>query len=442
MPFSFLKYLQPTHYFRLVKEDKHYVFPKVDNLNQELLQALNVDDGYTTKNATLYDLSWQAIQKGYIGDAETYTQFDTIPIVDEYRFIRKYFNTAWVFYVLLLRLVTLHNPIKELKGWYHTRHIKRWDVYLQPIDYYNWKTFRSLLIQENPLLTVVIPTLNRYEYLKDVLKDLEQQDYTNFEVIIMDQSVPFQESFYNQFSLDLKVKYQKEKALWLARNTAIKQAKGDYILLFDDDSRVEPNWISDHLKCLDFFNAEVSSGVSISIVGAEVPKHYKYFKVSDQLDTGNVLVKKSIFKSLGLFDRQFEGQRMGDGEFGLRIYLHGFKNISNPYAKRLHLKVGTGGLRDMGSWDAFRPKKWLAARPIPSVLYFYRRYFGNAAARLVLLRTIPISIIPYRFKKNKPFLVFGVFLTVLFLPIVCFQVAWSWSLSSKKIKEGALIERL
>jgi GT2 family glycosyltransferase len=212
------------------------------------------------------------------------------------------------------------------------------------------------------------------------------------------------------------------------------------LLFFDDDSRVGSDWITNHLKCLDFFKADLSSGVSISKVGAKVPEHYAFFRLSDQLDTGNVLIKKDVFKAIGLFDRQFEKQRMGDGEFGLRAYLHGFLNVSNPHAKRLHLKVGSGGLREMGSWDAFRTQRWFSPRPIPSVLYFFRSYFGNVAAKRALWRTVPLSIMPYKFKTNKGMMLLGVFVSLLLTPIVLFQVFKSWRLSGKKLKEGALIE--
>jgi glycosyltransferase involved in cell wall biosynthesis len=292
------------------------------------------------------------------------------------------------------------------------------------------------------MVSVVIPTLNRYEYLKDVLTDLEKQDYSNFEVIVVDQSTPFREGFYSNFKLDLTLVRQTERALWLARNHAIEISKGEYMLLFDDDSRVAPNWISNHLKCLDFFNAEISSGVSLSAVGAEVPKNYAYFRISDQIDTGNVLLKKQVFRDIGLFDRQFEKQRMGDGEFGLRAYLNGYKNISNPYADRIHLKVGSGGLREMGSWDAFRPKKLFAPRPIPSVLYLYRKYFGRKRALLAIYRSVPQSIIPYRYKKNKKMLVLGMLISLFLFPFVVLQVFISWRLASKKLREGALIGEL
>lgn len=440
--FKFLTYLQPTSYFSLKKKDGHSIFPVVADLPETIRKQLQLDENYQSDIAKQYDLSWQAIQKGYIGTAETISGVENLPIIDNYRFIRKYFNFAWVLYVLFLRLISLKNPIREISGFFNSRSATP-SLYLKEgIQYLQWEHFDSELVTSQPKVSVIIPTLNRYDYLKDVLQDLELQDYRNFEVIVIDQSEPFNKQFYKDFNLDLKLHYQKEKALWLARNTAIRRSESDYILLFDDDSRFDKDWISNHLKCMDYFDADISSGVSISKVGAKVPEHYSFFRISDQLDTGNVLIKKQLFRTIGLFDRQFEKQRMGDGEYGLRAYLHGYLNISNPYAQRLHLKVDSGGLRQMGSWDAFRTSSIFAPRPIPSVLYFFRTYFGNKRTFLAIIRTVPLSIMPYRFKKNKPLLIFGVFVSLLLLPLVCSQVLKSWRLASKKLIEGPLIEYL
>lgn len=442
MIFKFLKYLHPTHYFQLYRNDGSSVFPIAKQLPQEIQVKLTSDSNFKSELARQYDLSWQAIQNGYVGNAETYKFFEQISKADEYYFLRKYFHPAWVFYVLVIRLLSFKNPITEVSAWRRKSALRN-DPYLKsPIKYDEWENFKSSIISENPLVTVVIPTLNRYEYLRDVLMDLEQQEYKNFEVIIVDQSAPFHKNFYSDFKLDIQLIHQEERALWLARNQTIEKSKGDYLLLFDDDSRVDSDWITNHLKCLDFFSADLSSGVSISTVGAAIPANYSFFHISSQLDTGNVLIKKEVFKKIGLFDRQFEKQRMGDGEFGLRAYLNGFRNISNPHAKRLHLKVGSGGLREMGSWDAFRTNKLFAPRPIPSVLYFYRTYFGNQRARLALLKTVPVSIMPYRYKSNKPMMLLGVLLSVLLSPLVLFQVIKSWRLASVKLKEGAKISQL
>ena len=97
----------------------------------------------------------------------------------------------------------------------------------------------------------------------------------------------------------------------------------------------------------------------------------------------------------------------------MRCFLEGFKNISNPLGKRLHLKTNVGGLRDMGHWDGFRPKKILDPRPIPSVLYYTRKYFGNENAFLLLLINIPPSIMPYKLKKF-PIIIFLFGLVTMF----------------------------
>jgi glycosyltransferase involved in cell wall biosynthesis len=406
------------------------------------MEQLEADVNFKSDKSRMYDLSWQALQKGYIGSVKTYASFEKVPLADEYRFLQKYFHKAWVFYVLILRLISFHNPINEVKAWKKSSNVNRSNYLQTPINYSDWPQFQPSLVSKRPLVSVVIPTLNRYEYLKDVLEDLEGQEYTNFEVIVVDQSLPFQEEFYRKFNLKMKVVQQKKRALWLARNHAIEISEGEYILLFDDDSRVKSDWITNHLKCIDFFDADISSGVSISTVGAEVPKNYSFFRISDQIDTGNVLLKKQIFREIGLFDRQFEKQRMGDGEFGLRAYLNNYKNISNPYAGRIHLKVDSGGLREMGSWDAFRPKKWFGPRPVPSVLYLFRKYYGTKLSLLSLLKTLPPAIIPYQFKKSKKGMILGFILTAFIFPVILIQILKSWKLASVKLKEGAIIKNL
>ena len=445
MIFKFLRYLRSTWYFNLWPERDYSYFPTVGQLERDGVNIV-ADEEYTSVEARERDLAWRAFHSGYIAEKEEMGLdvwgVAALPLEDEYRFIRKNFHKGWVFYVLMIRIFSFKNPFLEIRAYKKSRNVRRNSSNSELISYPDYNTYESRLLYEKPLISVIIPTLNRYEYLKDVFRDLEKQTYKHFEVIVVDQTDDFQEEIYKGWNLDLKYWYQKEKALWKARNEAIKAAKGDYILLYDDDSLVEPDWIEQHLKTLDYFDADLSSGVSLSVVGGKVPAHYSYFRWSEQLDTGNVLLKKDIFRKIGLFDRQFEKQRMGDGEFGLRAYLAGYKNISNPYAKRIHLKVGSGGLREMGSWDAFTPKNLFSPRPIPSVLYFARKYHGNAAARYLLLKSIPFSLVPYRFKGNKKAMVLGAPIALLLFPFVIIQMGISWRKASRKLKEGERIEIL
>jgi len=445
--FSFKKYVTPTSYFNLKPIKDHGYFPDNDELITES-ERIPADKAYKSFNAQERDRAYRAFQMGYIGkDRDMVSSIDVwedvkIPVVDEYRFLRKYYHRAWPYFALLYRIVTLKNPIRELRAFIKSRTVNA-ELGVGPsYQYPEFESYHCDLIEKKPFISVIIPTLNRYEYLKDVFKDLEKQTYKHFEVIVVDQSEPFDEEQFQGWDLDLKYWYQSDKALWKARNDAIRSSKGDFILLYDDDSLIEDDWIEQHLKCIEYFDADISSGVSISVVGAAVPAHYSYFRWSDQLDTGNALVKREVFETIGLFDRQFEKQRMGDGEFGLRSYLNGIRNISNPRAKRVHLKAGHGGLRHKGGWDAFRPKNFWDPRPMPSVLYLYRKYFGFEATMLSILKHLPPSIVPYRLKRNRYLLVFGALVSVFLIPVLFLAVARSWRSASRMLNEGAKIDNL
>ena len=441
MLFRFLKYIQPTHYFQLYRNDETSIFPKYNKLPEEIVAQLQPEANFKSEKAREYDLSWQAVNRGYIGNSEVYTSFEKIPVVDEYRFLRKYFHPVWVFYVLMLRLFSFKNPFPEIIAWKKSKDSIRSHYLNNPINYSNWKKQRSPLVENKPLVSVIIPTLNRYEYLINVLSDFEKQTYKNFEILIIDQSQPFQEDFCNNFNLKIRHIKQNEPALWLARNSAIEKSEGNFIALSEDDVRIDTNWIENHLRCLDFFKADISAGVFYP-EGSTIPQERSFFCIASQFATGNAMLYKDVFKKIGLFDRQFEKQRMGDGEFGLRAYLNNIKSISNPIASCVDIKAGTGGLRQMGSWDAFRPKKLFAPRPIPSVLYLYRKYFGRKRALLAIMRSVPQSIIPYRYKKNKKMLALGMLISIFLFPFVILQVVISWKLATKKLREGAMIGAL
>jgi len=361
---------------------------------------------------------------------------------DVYRFVRKYHKKIWLYFTLFQRLLLLYNPVNEFIGLWQTRKVKNTNLFQTHYDYEDYPAFDSPLIKLNPHVTIIIPTYNRYESLNRVLEDLQEQFYSNFEVIVIDQSHHFHKEFYNKFDFNHHIIRQEKPALWRARDRGITSAKSEYILFLDDDSRIAPDWISEHLKCLDYFQADISSGISISRIGEKVPENYYYFRWSDQLDTGNVLIKRKVFENCGLFDKQFEKMRMGDGEFGVRAYLNGFKNISNSKASREHLKIAKGGLRDMGHWDAFRPTKIFAPRPVASVLYFWRKYWGNKSAIFALLQTIPLSLNLYRQKGKKSGYFISLLVFILFFPLVIIQVICSWRRSGKMINRGSMIGKI
>jgi GT2 family glycosyltransferase len=448
--FSFIRYTQPGWQFNItpkknIEFSSCYYHPQLLPLKE--LKDIEPDSSFDTDSARNADIGYRAWMRGELiwTDKTASDKIRYLPrpsIKDEYTFLLKYWGKPWAIFALMQRLLSFNNPLSEVRCFIAASSKKRVNPYTNPIVRNNFYSFESSLIKEQPFVCVIIPTLNRYKYLKDVLADLEQQDYKNFEVVVVDQSNPFDEDFYKPFNLSINVINQKERLLWTARNNAVKATKAEYLLFFDDDSRVERDWITQHLKCLDYFNADISAGVSLATVGMKIPQSYSYFRWADQFDSGNAMVKRRIFKDIGLFDEQYNKQRMGDGEFGLRAYLNGYKSISNPAAPRVHLKVSDGGLREMGSWDGFRPKKWFAPKPIPSVVFLYKKYYPKSLYKSMMLLGIMLSNVSYRNKGSNKMLALSIGLTVIKSPLLVIQFLRARGIANKMVSKDNGIKLL
>ena len=428
--FKFIKYIQPLWYYRLAFRVPHVVLVDKEEIDK-LVEAGKILRGAYSKDEALYlDLAYQALQMGYIPNQSDKPSFQNVVVhgvADNYRFIFRHFGRAKALYVLFWRIISFKNPIREIYSFLKNRESKVLLAYTEPEQ----SRFLCETIAE-PSVSVIIPTLNRYEYLKDVLADLEKQTYKNFDVWICDQTDDYQSEFYKGWDLKLNAFQQEKKALWRARNECIRKSNGDYLLFFDDDSRVEPNWIEEHLKVVS--PRRISAGVTDTVVGGGKGIKSGIYHLSDSLDTGNVMIDRGVFEIAGFFDEKFEKLRMGDGEYGLRSLLKGFEIISNPHAGRVHLKGESGGLRQMGAWDAIHSIGLFKPRPIPSSLYLARKHFDDETALIYGLSQLPKSLIPYRLKgsgalKKIPYL-FG---SILLSPILLLTFWMAWRKSTEML---------
>jgi len=150
MIFNFIKYIRPTHYFNLKNKNGEYVYPEIAVLSKEVLAKLKVDKNYQTNTAQNLDLVYQALEKGYIGSFKKMKYFPKLPVVDEYRFVRKYFSSFCYSHTFLLRILSFKNPIKEVYGFLKSLKVSKEQLHKYPIAYSNWFTFESDLVKSNP----------------------------------------------------------------------------------------------------------------------------------------------------------------------------------------------------------------------------------------------------------------------------------------------------
>jgi len=326
----------------------------------------------------------------------------TAPLDEHDRFLllRRVFGRKWVRYAAVRRALAHRRPLRVARAMRASGEAHR----ALPRPGAGAVVERPRVeVPADPSVTVVLPTLGRYELLRPVLEQLRKQTIPASQVVVVDQNDPDKRdhALYSEFAdLDLEVVFQEQRGQWLARNAAVQRATGEWIAFVDDDSEVGEDFIEQHLEGLRRYDADLSTGASLAVIGAPVPDNYAFYRVADQWDSGNGMCHRSLFERFGLFDQQYDRQRRGDAEFGLRVQLGGGLAIHNPHAVRAHLKAQQGGLRTFGSLDGFRHRDRTSPLPLPSMVYYTLRYHTPRQVREDLVIGLTQAIVPYELKRR------------------------------------------
>lgn len=240
-------------------------------------------------------------------------------------------------------------------------------------------------------VTVLIPTVDRYPYLRTLLGQLRQQTIRPIEIIVVDQTAVGRRlgNLAEDFSdLPLRVIVLDQPGQCSSRNAGLRVAQGDYLLLLDDDVEVAPDLIEQHLRTLAHFAAEASSGVAKEAGTSSLPADFRLLKISDVFPAGNSLVKRSALQRSGLFDMAYDRGQRADGDLGIRIYLTGGLMVLNPAISVFHHHAPSGGLRKHKARAVTyaMSRRSVVHRALASVsdLYLAERYFRPAHLSEVL----------------------------------------------------------
>jgi len=110
-------------------------------------------------------------------------------------------------------------------------------------------------MQEQPLVSVVIPVYNMEAFLPETLRSVLASTYPCMEVIVVDDgSTDGSQAIANGFAARdkrVKVVAQPNGGVCRARNTAIAQARGKYILPVDADNTIEPTFIAHAVAAIE-----------------------------------------------------------------------------------------------------------------------------------------------------------------------------------------------
>lgn len=100
--------------------------------------------------------------------------------------------------------------------------------------------------QNKCFFSVVIPTLNEAQFLPRLLKDLARQKEKEFEVIVVDggsEDATLKHAAEYIPKLNLKIINSEKKNVSYQRNLGASQAQGKYLVFFDADVQIPPQFL-------------------------------------------------------------------------------------------------------------------------------------------------------------------------------------------------------
>ncbi len=226
--------------------------------------------------------------------------------------------------------------------------------------------------QKSLKISVIVPAYNIENYLSNCLDSILAQDFSDYEIIVVDDgSSDGTSKICDEYAKKydkISTIHQKNAGLSAARNTGIKNAKGEYLAFIDGDDLIAKSFLSRLYKAA----ASTSSDISICNI-------YEFSK------TPISSIKSSEIKVV-------------DGNDATKRLLIGQENrdiiVCNKLFKKEifeSIKFPVGQLHE----DTLTTYKLLSiaskVADVDDVLYFYRKRPGSIMAEQDLLERLKIK---------------------------------------------------
>lgn len=216
------------------------------------------------------------------------------------------------------------------------------------------------------MITIVIPNYNGNKYLKQCLDSVYIQDYKDIEVILIDNAST--DGTYEWIKAYKNIRYKqldKNYGFSCAVNEGIKLAKGEYILLLNNDTVLCKGFLEEMIyviekdckifgvssKMIQYYNQGLidDAGDEYTIIGWPYKrgdgKTINEFEKEERIFSacaGAALYRKKVFEKIGYFDEHFFAY-MEDIDISYRANIYGYKNMYAPKARVYHIGSATSG---------------------------------------------------------------------------------------------------
>ena len=207
-----------------------------------------------------------------------------------------------------------------------------------------------------PYLSIIIPTYNRAALVLRAIRSILNQDYDNYEVIVIDDcsSDGTIEELENLNEQRIKIiKSDKNKGSQVSRNTGIQASQGEVICFLDSDDELSDYSLSKRIKYFlndhncqvlisGYYVSQTKRNGKINIIKKITLNEYKNGNVLVNViqslslaPTSALMVRESCFDRIGLFDPSFVASQ--DDDIMIRLALEYNMTFIHEPLINLHL---------------------------------------------------------------------------------------------------------
>lgn len=171
---------------------------------------------------------------------------------------------------------------------------------------------------QNPFISVVIPALNEEKFLGRTLQSILNQDFKDFELIVVDNNSTDKTSEIAK-NFGAKVIFESQLGVGFARQKGFSKAKGKIIASTDADTILPSNWLSRIMKEFEKDKNLVAFGGLYTLYSGPITARsaVSYFAypvwVLDRILSGgwsltgsNLAIKKEAFLKVGGFKTELK----------------------------------------------------------------------------------------------------------------------------------------
>jgi GT2 family glycosyltransferase len=259
-----------------------------------------------------------------------------------------------------------------------------------------------------PTVSVVIPTWNRADLIRNALLSLRRQTTAPAEILVVDNGSNDDTAQVVRDSPARLIALEKNVGFAAAVNEGVQSAASEWVFILNNDVELQHDWISWALAAGERSNVDFVTG---KLVQAHAPERIDgtWDLVSragcawrcgwNSLDGTRwsearrvrvasltaVMFRRRVFEKVGLLDTDYESY-YEDVDFGIRCAMKGIEGLYEPRAKGIHLGSATLQRGDRVSYLVARNQLLLARKFRLAEINRWNVALGQAIALLPAIR--------------------------------------------------------